>query len=538
MLPARRVAKAALPPALPAAGTPGQNLPAPVAPAGPLMRQWPASPTQAPASAWREGPSGERTDDYTYGPGTSRGPSSAGSFGGGAYHGPTTGGHSQHAPGADYAESAYVEPQGFQAPEHQTPDNPAYGGRHRSEGYGGQGPQHWQGGYQGGGFVSQQPAPPPVPPNAQGYPDQPAAGYPGPTGGYSAQAAPQFGNGYPGPGRPAADFPPPNGFPAPPTSPPPSGPPPAAGLPPVAGPPPATGYTPPANGFPPQGSFPPGNGFPPQGSFPPANGFPPQESFPPANGFPPQESFPPANGFPPPAGFPSPPVGSPSAPPGGFQSPPAGSPFPPPGFPSPPRPGEFQGFPPPNIPGGQPPGFGGQQAEGFQQTAAFPGSQPGQPPFAGAQFGQVPFGGPAAPTATAATPWYQRLGSGNPRLLIGGAVAVVVVVGGVALAVPKLFGTSDPGCASYTGTALTAYNRTINDLNAQASQSQLTSDMTSAIADLTTAADQAKSATVKSALDGLSGELSTVRADVQRGSVSAQTVASLNSASRAADNAC
>lgn len=231
-------------------------------------------------------------------------------------------------------------------------------------------------------------------------------------------------------------------------------------------------------------------------------------------------------------------------------------------------PGQQQPGAPSAAPGGQPPGFGGQQAEGFQQTAAFPGPQPGianqqagafpgfgqdpaaaygqaapppgigQPPFPGPQFGQMPYGGPTAPPATPATPWYQRLGSGKPRLLIGGAVAVVVVAGGAALVVPKLLGSSDPGCASYTGTALTAYNQTINDLNAQASQSQLTGDMTTAIADLTTAANQAQSATVKSALDGLSSELSTVRADVQKGSVPAQTVAALNSASHAADNAC
>ena len=36
--------------------------------------------------------------------------------------------------------------------------------------------------------------------------------------------------------------------------------------------------------------------------------------------------------------------------------------------------------------------------------------------------------------------------------------------------VPKLLGPTDPGCKSYTGTALTAYNNTIDDLIAQASQ--------------------------------------------------------------------
>jgi hypothetical protein len=484
LLPARRTAKATPPPALPAVGAPGQNLPAPVTPAGPLLPRRPAAPAA----------------DYAYGPGTSHGPGTTGSFGGGAYQGPTSD-YSQRGPGADQVEPTYVEPtyveprrnepryhepryeetrharenggyqeanswfaardqpkrddkdQGFQAPGYRMPDYPAYGG---------QGPQHWQGGYQGGGFAAQQPAPdqapgqmppgsqtpptPPVPPNAQSYRDQSAAGYPASPGGYPPQAAPQFGNGYPG--WPAADFPPPNGFP-----------------------PPATG-------------------------------------------------FPPANVPPAPNGFQSPP-------PAGFPSPPTGSPYPPSGFPSSPSPGGFQGFQPPNFPGAPSAVPGGQQ-EGFQQNAAFPGTQ----------FGQAPFGGLATPSATTAVPWYQRLGGGKSRLLIGGVVAVVVVAGGAVLAVPKLHGSSDPGCVSYTGTALTAYNQTISDLNSQASQSQLTSDMTTAIADLTTAADLAKSATVKSALEGLRSQLSTVRADVRAGSVPTQTVTALNNASRAADNAC
>jgi hypothetical protein len=136
-----------------------------------------------------------------------------------------------------------------------------------------------------------------------------------------------------------------------------------------------------------------------------------------------------------------------------------------------------------------------------------------------------------------ATPWHRRVADKKPRLLIG-AVVVVVVAGGAALAMPKLLDPSDPGCRSYAGTAIDAYNQAIRDLNTQAPQSKLTDDIATAITNLNTAADQAKSVTVKSALANLVTELSTVRKDAQKGSVSAQTVAALNNAANTADNAC
>jgi hypothetical protein len=109
---------------------------------------------------------------------------------------------------------------------------------------------------------------------------------------------------------------------------------------------------------------------------------------------------------------------------------------------------------------------------------------------------------------------------------------------GAVLVAPKLLGPSDPGCKAYTGTALTAYNQTIRDLNAQASQAKLTADMATAIAALNTAAAQAQSTSAKSALGGLLAELMTVRVDVQKGSVPAATVTALNKAANTADHAC
>ena len=80
-------------------------------------------------------------------------------------------------------------------------------------------------------------------------------------------------------------------------------------------------------------------------------------------------------------------------------------------------------------------------------------------------------------------------------------------------------GPSDPGCKAYASTALGAYNKTINDLNAQASQAALDADMTAAITDLTSASAQAQSASAKSALGALLAEFKVVRADVAAGSV-------------------
>lgn len=114
----------------------------------------------------------------------------------------------------------------------------------------------------------------------------------------------------------------------------------------------------------------------------------------------------------------------------------------------------------------------------------------------------------------------------------------VVAVGGVIVAPKLLGGSSDPGCKAYSGTAITAYNKTIDDLNAQAKQSVLAADMSASITDLTSAVSQAQSASVKSALNGLLTELKTVQSDVKSGSVPTPTVNALNAASTAADHAC
>jgi hypothetical protein len=139
------------------------------------------------------------------------------------------------------------------------------------------------------------------------------------------------------------------------------------------------------------------------------------------------------------------------------------------------------------------------------------------------------------PAGPAAKPSVNR----NKALVAGAGVLAIVAVGGVIVA-PKLLGggSSDPGCKAYSGTAITAYNKTIDDLNAQASQPVLNADMSATVTDLTSAIAQAKSASVKSALNGLLTELKSVQSDVRSGTVPTTTVNALNAASTTADNAC
>jgi len=124
------------------------------------------------------------------------------------------------------------------------------------------------------------------------------------------------------------------------------------------------------------------------------------------------------------------------------------------------------------------------------------------------------------------------------RALVAVACVLAVVAIAAVIVAPRLMGPSDPGCQEYAGPALAAYNKTINDLNAQASQSTLSADMTAAVSSMTTAIGKAHSATVKTALTGLLNELKSVQADVGSGSVPTKTVDALNNASTAADNAC
>jgi len=129
--------------------------------------------------------------------------------------------------------------------------------------------------------------------------------------------------------------------------------------------------------------------------------------------------------------------------------------------------------------------------------------------------------------------------SGRTLAVIGGATALAVVaVAGVILVPKYLGGPSDPGCKAYADTALGAYNKAIDDLNAEAPKAALDTDMATVITDLTNASAQAQSTSATSTLNALLAEFKVVRADVVLGSVPKSTVVTLNADSAAADKAC
>jgi hypothetical protein len=189
---------------------------------------------------------------------------------------------------------------------------------------------------------------------------------------------------------------------------------------------------------------------------------------------------------------------------------------------------------PPNGPGG-PYGPGGPAVR-RRITDAFARLGPWSPAPGAAAVGPD---GAAVPYAEGndAAPSGKSSARRNRALVVGAGVVAAAAVVGV-IVVPKLLGPTDPGCKSYAGSTLTAYNKTISDLNAQAKEAPLAEDMATTIADLKGAIAQAQSASVKSALDGLLAELKTVQADIGSGSVPAATVSALNAASTKADNAC
>ena len=114
----------------------------------------------------------------------------------------------------------------------------------------------------------------------------------------------------------------------------------------------------------------------------------------------------------------------------------------------------------------------------------------------------------------------------------------MIVLAGVFYVARMSSGSSDPGCKAYASTALGAYNKAVDVLNHQASQATLSADMTTAVTDLASAAQQAQSASARSALGSMLTELKTVQKDIATGSVPQSVVRALNADSTAADSVC
>ena len=120
------------------------------------------------------------------------------------------------------------------------------------------------------------------------------------------------------------------------------------------------------------------------------------------------------------------------------------------------------------------------------------------------------------------------------------AVALTLAWAGAAgYLAPHLLQAADPGCVAYKNTALTAYNRVADDVSDGRTRVRLARDLAGAITTTGTAAADSRSAAASRSLAALSGDLRTMRADVQAGRAAPRDLLlSLNRETQDADTAC
>jgi hypothetical protein len=129
---------------------------------------------------------------------------------------------------------------------------------------------------------------------------------------------------------------------------------------------------------------------------------------------------------------------------------------------------------------------------------------------------------------------------GRGRVRCWAAVILALAWAGAAgYLAPHLIRAADPGCVAYKNTALTAYNRVAGDVSDGVSRARLAQDLTAAIATVSEAVSDSRSAAASRSLAALSAELRTMRADVRAGRVvPRELLLSLNRETGAADAAC
>ncbi len=129
-------------------------------------------------------------------------------------------------------------------------------------------------------------------------------------------------------------------------------------------------------------------------------------------------------------------------------------------------------------------------------------------------------------------------GSGRVRSWLGIGLSLLWAVAGLYL-VPHLARAADPGCASYKGTALTAYNRVISDFGGSHAAPKLTADVSRAVSALEAAADQSRNPATTRALSDLTQDLRTVLGELRGGGVvPAPAIQALNRDAARTDAAC
>lgn len=135
----------------------------------------------------------------------------------------------------------------------------------------------------------------------------------------------------------------------------------------------------------------------------------------------------------------------------------------------------------------------------------------------------------------------RRGGPGAPGKLrswlgIGFALGWAAVAG---FLVPHLVQAADPGCVTYKGAALVAYQKVIDDFSEGSDDATTARDLGTAIHQLDGAAAESQSRAASHSFADVSAQLQTVRSDVQaRTPVPRAVLQTLNRDSALADGAC
>lgn len=132
----------------------------------------------------------------------------------------------------------------------------------------------------------------------------------------------------------------------------------------------------------------------------------------------------------------------------------------------------------------------------------------------------------------------RRGGAGVLRCWLGIAFAAVWAGLGGYL-VPHLVLASDPGCASYKGPALDAYNKVIADFEGRPPRQAMITDISRAVTALDTAAVRSHSASAARDLSQVTAQLKIVLGDIRSGDAVPQSALNaLNGAASRTDTDC
>jgi hypothetical protein len=126
---------------------------------------------------------------------------------------------------------------------------------------------------------------------------------------------------------------------------------------------------------------------------------------------------------------------------------------------------------------------------------------------------------------------------GKVRCWIG-IVTALMWAGAFSYVAPHVIKAADPGCTAFKESALSHYNKAVEDFGDRTGSAKTADDLSQAITYLRAAATKSKNTESRKALNNLAAQLSRARADENSGYIPASVVFALNHDAAEADNAC